>query len=306
MPVARTPTRIIRPFDSGLPLEIMPVPHQGDSDLHMHDFSELVVVLCGSGIHRSPAGDYRIDAGDVFVLHGNQAHGYRDTEGLEIVNILYRMDGLSIPVQDIASLPGYHALFTLEPLFRARDRFESRLRLMPDELRHVAETVDRLVHEWRQRPPGWRFAAVATLMLLMADLCRCYSRAAGQAAQPILSLGRVIGHIEQHYADPLTLDHLATLGCMSQRTLTREFRRATGRSPIEYLIRVRVHHAARLLRETRASITDVAFQAGFQDSNYFARQFVAHTGHSPRAYRRLTIHGAGPERDQRDLAGLPA
>ncbi|MHB9023545.1 MAG: helix-turn-helix domain-containing protein [Armatimonadota bacterium] len=275
----------------------MPINHHGATGLHQHDFSELVIVLSGTGIHRSPAGDYRIDAGDVFVLHGNQAHGYRDTEDLDLVNILFRIDELSIPLQDMASLPGYHALFTLEPLYRARDRFESRLRLAPDELRHVSGTVDRLIREWRGRLPGWRFATMAGFMLLMTDLSRYYMHTKERAAQPLLSLGRVIGHLEQHFRQPLALEDLAAIGCMSRRTLSREFRRAMGCSPIEYLIRLRINHAANLLQDSRESITNVAFQVGFNDSNYFARQFRALLGCSPRDLRR---HARAPQFERSD------
>ncbi len=288
-----TTPQIERVFSDGLALEVMHILRHADTDLHTHDFSELVIVLHGSGMHRSPAGDYPIGAGDVFVLHGDQAHGYRNTAGLELVNILFRMNELALPLQDVVSLPGYHVLFTLEPMFRQRDRFESRLRLLPDELRHVGELVSRLEIETKNRVPGWRIAILAYFMLLMADLCRYYSHMDDPAAQPLLRLGRVIGHLEQHYSDQLTLDELAVIGCMSRRTLTREFRRAMGCSPIEYLIRLRINHARLLLQDSSAGITEIAFRVGFQDSNYFARQFRAVVGCSPRDFRTKRAPGRG-------------
>ena len=136
-----TPQIVLR-FEDGMALDVMHIQHHADTRLHTHDFSELVIVLGGSGVHISPAGDYPIVAGDVFVLHGQQAHGYRNTANLELVNILFRLNELGIPLQDILSLPGYHALFTLEPMFRQRDKFEGRLRLSPDELPSVAEMIN--------------------------------------------------------------------------------------------------------------------------------------------------------------------
>jgi len=276
---------IERTFADGLALDVMHIPQHCDTRLHTHNFSELVIVLRGMGVHISPAGDYPIGAGNAFVLHGNQAHGYRDTADLELVNILFCLDELAVPLRDVVLLPGYHALFTLEPLFRQRDKFESRLRLHPEELRHVAELVSRMEKESRSRVAGWRFALTANFMLLMADLCRYYSHMEDPAAQPLLRLGRVIGYIEQHYHEQLTLDELADIGDISRRTLTREFRHAMGYSPIEYLIRLRITHAITLIQDSGATVTDVAFQVGFLDSNYFARQFRALMGCSPREFR---------------------
>lgn len=282
----RSPFKIDRYFQDGIALEVLHIQHHSATKVHTHGFSELVIVLGGSGIHISPAGDYSIGAGDVFVLHGNQAHGYRNTAKLELVNILFCMDELAIPLQDVVSLPGYHALFTLEPMFRQRDNFESRLRLTPIELQQIAELVNRLRKESGSRAAGWRFAAVACFMLLMADLCRYYSHMEDPAAQSLLRLGRVLGYIEQYYGEQLTLDQLAGIGDMSRRTLTREFSRAMGYSPVEYLIRLRINHAANLIQDGDASITDIAFRVGFQDSNYFTRQFRTVMGCSPREYRK--------------------
>lgn len=284
--VSQNPSQIALPFPDGMALDVMHIQHHGNTRLHTHEFSELVIVLGGSGVHISPAGDYPIVAGDAFVLHGEQAHGYRETDDLELVNILFRLDELGIPLQDVLSLPGYHGLFTLEPLFRDRDKFEGRLRLSPDELQHVAELVNRMKRESEGRAAGWRFATVACFMLLMADLCRYYSHVEHPAAQPLLRLGRVLSHLEQQYREQISLDGLADIGDMSRRTLTREFKRALGCSPIEYLIRLRINHAVSLIQESDASVTDIAFEVGFQDSNYFARQFRAIMGCSPRDFRR--------------------
>jgi AraC-like DNA-binding protein len=72
---------------------------------------------------------------------------------------------------------------------------------------------------------------------------------------------------------------------MSKRSFLRAFQAATGKSPIAYLIQLRINRAASLLRRGDDSITDIAFLVGFRDSNYFTRQFRKVFGTSPRAYR---------------------
>jgi AraC-like DNA-binding protein len=48
---------------------------------------------------------------------------------------------------------------------------------------------------------------------------------------------------------------------------------ATGLPPIEYLIRLRIRQSMELLTASDMSVTDIAMECGFNDSNYFARQF---------------------------------
>ncbi len=271
-------------FPSGLPIDVAHV-QQRDLSLHVHSFSELVIVLSGSGAHITAEHEYPISAGDVFVLHGDQAHGYRDSKGLEIVNILFRMEQLGIPLFDATSMAGYHALFQLEPLYRQRHGFESRLRLSATGLERITVLVNRLQQEVHTSAPGHIAGAVAAFMLILVDLCRSYGRSNNVNVQPLLRLGRVIGHMQHYYADSMSLDDLAEIGNMSRRSLTREFRSATGQSPIEYLNSLRIARATELLLTTRDTITSIAFAVGFKDSNYFARAFRKAQGCSPREFR---------------------
>ena len=73
---------------------------------------------------------------------------------------------------------------------------------------------------------------------------------------------------------------------MSKRSFLRAFQSAVGSAPIAYLIKLRLSRAATLLRRAGEGITSAAFKTGFNDSNYFARQFRKMFGLSPREYRK--------------------
>jgi AraC family L-rhamnose operon regulatory protein RhaS len=60
----------------------------------------------------------------------------------------------------------------------------------------------------------------------------------------------------------------------------------TGDTPITYLNRLRVRHADQLLKTTDHSITDIAFECGFQSSQYFATVYRQFTGKNPGASRK--------------------
>jgi AraC family L-rhamnose operon transcriptional activator RhaR/AraC family L-rhamnose operon regulatory protein RhaS len=66
----------------------------------------------------------------------------------------------------------------------------------------------------------------------------------------------------------------------------RTFAKATRLPPFEYLIQLRLQNAMRLLRNSRLTVSQIAFEVGFNDSNYFTRQFSKRKGVSPLAYRK--------------------
>ena len=87
-------------------MRLMRIPSHNPAAMHKHNFHELVVVLGGSGRHLTSEGNYRLGAGDVFLIKGPLAHGYEDTQRLMIVNILFLPKKLGLPMDDLARLPG--------------------------------------------------------------------------------------------------------------------------------------------------------------------------------------------------------
>jgi len=253
--------------------------------IHTHEFHEMVVILKGHGRHVTEREEYPIEAGDVFLLRANMAHGYKDTDRMTIVNILFDPKRLALPMDFLRDLPGYHALFQVEPRLRAYNRFRNRLHLSEEQLAETAGIIARLQQELKRKMPGYRFQAGAHLMSLIAFVSRCYSRSERHTDRPLIRMGEALSFIEQHYREPITVRQLTHIARMSESSLMRAFRRVLSRSPIEHVIRVRVLKAAELLRRGDVRVTEAAFNCGFSDSNYFSRQFRQVMGVGPRDYR---------------------
>jgi AraC-like DNA-binding protein len=269
-------------ISNDLPLAVHHVRDHGPTSLHNHDFSELVIILSGCGEHFSADASYRVIAGDAFVV--TQDHGYRDTENLELVNILFDHKRLELPLEDALKLPGYHAFFALEPRFRKKHGFKNILHLTMQELAVVSGLIAELEVELRKRSSGYEFMAKTLLMQLIGWLSRTYERMHTVETRPLLQLGAVLSHMEKHYTECIHLTDLARMSGLSVSSLQRSFRAITGHAPIEYLIRLRLLHACELLRAGGLNVTETAYQVGFSDSNYFSRQFRRIMECTPREY----------------------
>lgn len=252
---------------------------------HTHEFSELVVILGGKGMHVTGSESWPLAAGDVFIISGHRPHHYEGLDNLSLINLLFQPQKLQMDLKDLAALPGYHALYTLEPAWRRRHKFKSRLHLAPAELGVVVGLIDHLDKELKARAPGFAFMATAMFMLLMGNLSRCYAQSRNPDSRALLRIGETISQLETKYDQEINLDDMANQAGMSKRSFLRTFKAATDKTPIAYLIQLRINRAAKLLASEKDSITDIAFKVGFSDSNYFTRQFRKVMGLSPRQFR---------------------
>jgi len=253
---------------------------------HHHDFCELVIVSQGSALHCLGKHDFPVTAGDVFLLQGNQSHYFHDRNGLDLINIMYDPEKINLPENELRKLPGYCAMFILEPTYRRRHRFESRLHLQRIPLAHAEQLAAEIEKECVEKTDGYEAALYAKLIELIVYLSRLYSASENTEARALLRVGHVIGVLENNFSNDWKIDDLLQIAHMSRSNLMRVFHKATGQSPIEYLIRLRLQKAMELLRASDLSITEIALRTGFNDSNYFARQFRTATRMSPSAYRK--------------------
>jgi len=93
-------------------------------------------------------------------------------------------------------------------------------------------------------------------------------------------------YIEEHYASDLSIEQVSALCHTGKRNFIRRFKAATHNTPIEYLQRVRVEAAKKVLENEDCSLDDVMNRAGYEDIKTFRMVFKRLTGLSPRDYRK--------------------
>jgi AraC family transcriptional regulator, transcriptional activator FtrA len=93
--------------------------------------------------------------------------------------------------------------------------------------------------------------------------------------------------LQEHLAEPVTVDDLASRSAMSPRTFARQFVAATGTTPYRWLLRQRVLHAQRLLESSDLTIETIADHSGFVTADNLRKHFKRTIHTTPQAYRSL-------------------
>lgn len=126
----------------------------------------------------------------------------------------------------------------------------------------------------------------ALLVELFVHVTRCALAGSATAVQVRPEIRGVLDWLPGRLDDPPDLAAMAARAGLSPMHFASEFRKATGRTPLEHLTRLRVEAAARRLDgDRRASITAVAIDLGFCTSQYFSVVFRRHLGCTPSEWR---------------------
>lgn len=257
---------------------------------HTHDHTEIVIVLSGRGGHRQMGVEHPVEPGDVMVLSEGCSHALFDARGLEVANIKFRFSGFRALDEQVAAMPAYRQLFGYrrDPEHWRGPGLPAHLRLAPED----AEMIWGLAHTIEDEVFATRPARDAILRCLIpqlvTELCRRHPAEAAAPTSPQRSpLGHIIAYLEANYQyAEISLPQLARRAGLSVNQFLRVFQKFHACTPMQYLLRCRLEHACVLLSDERLRITQVAYESGFQDSNYFTRQFRQVYGKSPRQYRQ--------------------
>jgi AraC-like DNA-binding protein len=102
---------------------------------------------------------------------------------------------------------------------------------------------------------------------------------------PVRHLLRAKDLIDARYREPLDVATLARAAHLSPAHFSREFRRAFGEPPHQYLLTRRLERAAELLRNTDRTVADICLLVGLRSVGSFTTSFGQAFGLSPTAYR---------------------
>jgi len=151
----------------------------------------------------------------------------------------------------------------------------------------ISGLMTRLYREFKEPDEVSHLAIEALSLEMLVEISRA-SKGTRVKKAP-LWLGRVIELIRDEYARNLTLTELAQIAGVHPSHLVQVFREHNNCTPGEYIRRLRIEQAMRLISHSDTALADISVDLGFTDQSHFTRVFKRLTGMTPAQYRGLNV-----------------
>ena len=93
-------------------------------------------------------------------------------------------------------------------------------------------------------------------------------------------------YFQEHYNEDINIEEYAISRNMSVSWFLRNFKQVTGKSPMQYILNIRINNAVSLLETTDYNVTEISTIIGYENPLYFSRLFHKQKGLSPSEYRK--------------------
>lgn len=248
---------------------------------HFHQFYEMFILLDDSAAHIIEGQYYDLQMLDIVCLRPGTLHKTFYPMGDPKKRIVIHF---SFDLEHTALSPEYRQLLTIfdsqVPIYRFEAKKQQTLVDILKEILELGQDAGELS----------RLTTHSQFITFLSGLYRERSRnlyaseARGNAMND--KVYDICAYIHSHYAEPLTLEDLASRFYTSSCHLSRQFPKITGFNVTEYIQRTRIRNAQQSLIFTGEKITDIASACGFTSFSQFNRVFRKICGDSPSGYRK--------------------
>jgi len=154
----------------------------------------------------------------------------------------------------------------------------------------ILKCASRLFAAAREQRAGWELLVLAGLFDFYGTVYQkhYFSETGAKKTQQekVQQVKTAIEYIELNYQHSISLDDLARIAGLSSKYFCRYFRLITNRTPIDYLNYYRIDRAGYLLQQQKNSVTEIAYECGFNDISYFIRCFKKYKNTTPYQYAK--------------------
>jgi AraC-like DNA-binding protein/mannose-6-phosphate isomerase-like protein (cupin superfamily) len=273
-------------LDPEFPLCVLEYETLGSEDpMHSHDYLEVALCLEGSGRFWFGQRSYDIRPGDIFLINNLEAHVAHAApdSNLRLLLALFLPEFIAAPgcrPFDSAYLSPFLDSERFVPRIPHESQLAQELRPVLFDLKDAAQSS----HLWD------RYAIDATLRRFLSLVIKQRGQqeapaelAAGDGQQHVQP---ALDYLATHFRETVTLERIAETMHVSTSRARHLFKEVTSVGFKEYVTKLRLAEARRLLLNSDANICDVASAVGYTNIHQFYKVFQRYTRMSPADYRR--------------------
>lgn len=239
---------------------------------HKHDFYQIVVIFSTKGWHEIDFISYKVSKNHIFVIKPGQVHSWKLSKETK---------GFVIEYTDASFSKAY----------AEQDQLSRRSRVLPDHAKFSVEGplsfdfLNLMEEEFRSQKLYAANALQNYLSIFLLHLLRVTGReSAANRGKPEL-VSDFSDLVELHFRKEHSLEFYAKALNVSPKTLSAKILKALGRSAKEVISERCLLEAKRLLAYSPLSISEIGYELGFEDPNYFSRFLKQHIKTSAQQFR---------------------
>ncbi|WP_219834073.1 AraC family transcriptional regulator [Paenibacillus sp. R14(2021)] len=232
----------------------------------------LIFVQDGHGTFIQNGRTYPLRPNDMFCLFPQVTHEYFTDAEKPLRKIFFAFDGKL-------------ALQLLERIGLRPQNPHAPSSLTPEILALMEQFIEVLHHGEPSERESSDLTRLAYILRVFDALSACRAAEMLETAPPSSWLQKGTEYMEIHYADGISIGQVAEYAGVDRTHFTKQFRKAYGVTPIQFLQQLRMNEARLLLAQTSYKIAEIAQSVGYPDLFTFSKAFKKLVGLSPNAYR---------------------
>lgn len=253
--------------------------------LHWHEEMEIVYVYSGIARYIVDFKEYIVKKGDILIIPPCALHSFEQVKDEEFIarTIIFGQKMLNSNLVDVCSTRYIMPIFNNEtclPVMLENDKHKKEISNILEQV--IEEHINRrIAFELRIKIKLLEFI----LFFYENDLC---SKAENDSssARTSMQIRTITNYIEDYYGEKILLSDLAKSANMSVYHMAHIFKKATGKTPNEYINDYRLAMATDKLLHEDIPILEIAMECGYNNISYFNRIFKERFNITPKEYRK--------------------
>lgn len=262
---------------------------QEDINLHDHDCFELAYVVKGSAVQNLNGTTELVQQGAYFIIDYGSQHNYQECKNLKLINCLFRPEVVDAALGNCISLDELMRICMIR-YYKNYPDWTPVDSIFYDEDKKVIRLLEEMVEEYDHQDIGYqeifRGKLLEILLITLRKVIRENTTVSIRSCEKSALIVEAVNYLEANYRNKAALSKFCEEKHYSIQYISRQFKKETGVTFLDYLQKVRIKKSCDLLLGSELLVSEVAYQVGYDDIKYFHQIFRKIVGMNPSEYRK--------------------